>query len=239
MPQFFIKDLVLKDGTTVIRGDDFHHLVNVRRITQGNIINIRDLNGKGYKARVTELSGDEITLGILEETGACQCRIEINLYLCLIKGGGFESAIQKAVEVGVERIIPVVSERTIPDPMKKSGEKIERWNRIAIEAAKQCMRATIPEVVRPVHFNEAAGEPCPGIRLIAHPGAETGLHAFLLSVSEPDSVNILVGPEGGFSPREIELACEKSWVPVSCGPNHLRAETAAVVLPSLVLYHWG
>lgn len=239
MPQFFIKDPAFEGEKAVIRGEDFHHLVNVRRISKGDIISIRDICGKGFKAQVTDLGSDEITLSVLEKSGVETGYIEISLYMCIVKGSGFESAIQKAVEAGVDRIIPVISERTVPHPMKRISEKHERWKRIALEASKQSMRRTITDVSFPLHFPEAVMETYSEIKLIAHPGADIKLRSYLSSIPEPVSAAILVGPEGGFSRSEIELACGKFWVPVSCGSNHLRAETAAVVLPALVIYHWS
>jgi len=239
VPQFFIREGDLSGDTAFIRGDDCHHLVNVRRIRKGDMIKIRDAEGKGYIARISDINTTEIKLSVLEEYGPGPEPVEIYLYMCLIKGGNFDSMIQKAVEVGVERITPVVSERTVPDPVKKGNEKHVRWNRIALGAAKQCMRNTVPEIAFPLDFSEAITQTFTDIRIIAHPDAGTGLREYLSSRQKPDSVSILVGPEGGFSEREILSASEMGWMPVNCGATHLRAETAAVILPSLVLYHWS
>lgn len=239
MPQFFIKEHALAGAAAFIRGEDCHHLINVRRIMEGDVIKIRDISGKGYNALVADIKSHEIRLHVLEETHTVHEYIEISLYMCLIKGGNFDSAIQKAVEAGVDHIIPVISERTVPDPGKKANEKQQRWNRIALGAAKQCMRSSIPQVGLPLGFPEALNDTYSEMKIIAHPEADTKLHGYLSSVKKPDAVSILVGPEGGFTPGEIALACEKLWVPVNCGSNHLRAETAAVILPSLVIYHWS
>lgn len=239
VPQFFIREEDLSDGMAVIRGEDFHHLVHVRRVRKGDGIKIRDSKGKGYIARVSDMDSSQIRLTVIEEYDPSPEYIEISLFMCLIKGGNFESVIQKAVEVGVERIIPVISERTVPDPGKKINEKLERWNRIALGASKQCMRSTIPRICYPLDFSEAVKETSSEINIIAHPEAASGLREYLSSIDKPDSAGILVGPEGGFTEREIASAIDMKWVSVNCGATHLRAETAAVILPSLVLYHWS
>jgi 16S rRNA (uracil1498-N3)-methyltransferase len=239
MPQFFIRDEDFKGETAFIRGDDFHHLVNVRRVRKGERIRIRDASGKGYISMVSDITGSGIRLSVIEESGTVSEQVEVYIYMCLIKGGNFEYVIQKTVEVGVQRIIPVISERTVPDPGKKMDEKRERWNRIALGAAKQCLRSSIPQIGFPLDFSEAVKETFSDIKIIAHPEAGTGLREYLSRCRKPDSVSILVGPEGGFTEREIVSANEAGWVPVNCGTTHLRAETAAVILPSLVLYHWS
>lgn len=242
MPQFFIKEADISGQTVVLKGDDCHHLINVRRISAGDLLRLRSENGRGYTARVTDIERMEIRLDILEETAPGEGPVNILLYVALLKGGNFEFVLQKAVEVGVNRIIPVLSSRTVPDPGKKIEDKHERWNKIVSGAAKQCFRSSMPVLDYPLSFSDVLEKDISVMKLIAHPGALTELRDHLAlsgKTGKPDSVSLLVGPEGGFSESEISSASAHGWVPVNFGTTHLRAETAAVILPSLVIYHWS
>ncbi len=239
MPQFFIKDTDIDGTRAVIHGEDCHHLINVRRAKSGDLLRLRTENGKGYTARIKEIGRAEIILTLLEQTGSVEDTVDISLYMALIKGGNFEFVLQKAVEVGVNRIIPVISSRTVPDPAKKIDVKHERWSKIISGAAKQCFRNNIPEIDYPLTFSDAIKKDNSVMKLLAHPGAVTELRDYLSSSEKPETVSLLVGPEGGFTDQEISSASDKSWVPVNFGTTHLRAETAAVILPSLVIYQWS
>jgi len=239
VPQFFIKETDMADGKAVISGEDCHHLINVRRVKTGDLLRVRSESGKGYIARVSEIGRTEIFLTILEETGSNQSPVDISLYMALIKGGNFEFVLQKAVEVGVNRIIPVMSSRTVPDPAKKLDDKHARWSKIISGAAKQCFRSNMPRIEYPMSFSDAIKKDNSMMKLIAHPEAVTELRDYLSSSEKPESVSLLVGPEGGFSKTEISSASEKGWIPVNFGTTHLRAETAAIILPSLVIYQWS
>lgn len=239
MPQFFIDDADINGAKAVIRGDDSHHLINVRRIREGDLLRIRTLSGKGYITRVTGIDWGEVTVGILEENNSGQVTADITLYMSLIKGGNFEFVLQKAVEVGVNRIVPVMTSRTVPDPSKKAYDKLARWTRIVSAASKQCLRSNIPEVEMPVAFSEALKRDRSAMKLIAHPEALTELRDYLSSSEKPESASIFVGPEGGFSEGELNEASDAGWMPVNFGSTHMRAETAAVILPSLLIYHWS
>ena len=239
MPQFFIKEEDLNGDRAVIRGDDCHHLVNVRRVKTGDLLRLRSADGKGYTARISGIGAAEISLTLLAETVTNEEPVNISLYMALIKGGNFEFVLQKAVEIGVNRIIPVITSRTVPDPSKKIDDKLERWRKIISSAAKQCFRTNIPGIEYPLSFSETIKKDDSVIKLIAHPGSVTELRDFLSSSGKPGSVSLLVGPEGGFSDSEIISASGEGWIPVNFGATHLRAETAAVILPSLLIYQWS
>ncbi len=239
MPQFFIKESDIDGSETIIRGDDCHHLINVRRVKAGDVLRLRSDTGKGFTARVSEVGRSGVSLTILEETAALDEIVSISLYMALLKSGNFEFVLQKAVEVGVKRIVPVTSSRTVPDPGKKIDNKHERWSKIISGAAKQCFRSNMPLLELPLTFPDVLKKDDSVMKLIAHPGAVTELRDYLSSCDRPDSVSLLVGPEGGFTEAELNSASEKGWITVNFGTTHLRAETAAIILPSLVIYHWG
>lgn len=238
MPQFFIKSSDIREGRCVIGGDDFCHLTKVRRVRPGDRIEVRSDEGRLVTARIAVIGTDRLEAEILEERFAGAPSLEVALCLALLKGKNFDLAVQKATEVGVSRIIPVVTERAVAVPKKESSGKLERWRRIAAEAAKQCLRSDIPAIDDPRSFGDLMKVPPWDVRIIAHTGAERSFLHRHVPEGRP-AVSILVGPEGGFSPREIEDAEAAGWEPLRFGETQLRAETAAIVIPALVINLWG
>lgn len=239
MPRFFVKQQNFHDGNVYIEGDDFRHLVHVRRIKKGATLYMYDESGSLFYGVVAEISQKQVMVRIAGVYEKQVPGLNITLYMCLIKGGNFEYAVQKAAEVGVSRIIPVISERTVPDPDKKLELKTERWNRIAAEACKQCMRNSLVRVGLPVMFSDALLIDDSQLKLIGHPGAETDLKEYILLQQDFNTAGILIGPEGGFTAEELKSANDAGWTAVNFGFTHLRAETAAAVIPALVIYQRG
>jgi 16S rRNA (uracil1498-N3)-methyltransferase len=238
LPQFFIKDSDIDDTKAVIKGTECHHLINVRRVKIGDILDIKTGSGRGFKAEIINISHLEILLKLLEEIETVHNTIDITLYMSLLKGGNFEFVIQKTAEVGVNRIIPVYTSRTIPEIREKIEEKHKRWNKIALSAAKQCLRYNIPLIEYPLDFSDAVKDYSKSIKIAAHPGSGLELKKFLTLNDKPESASILIGPEGGFTDSEIDLAIEHGWNIVNFGRTNLRAETAAIIIPSLIIYQW-
>jgi 16S rRNA (uracil1498-N3)-methyltransferase len=237
MPQFFVTSSDISDGRCTIRGDDYHHLVGVRRAKHGDIIRLRDEMGNSLAARIELIDVDHLVAVIIGEHAAPDVPVDITLCLCLLKGGSFDLAIEKAVEVGVSRIIPVVSERTVPRPADPDS-KVRRWNRKTEEAAKQSLRERVPPVESVRSFGEVISGNGDHARIIAHPGALVSLKQHLRA-TRAGAVSLLVGPEGGFSPGELEAAAAEGWVAAGFGFSQLRAETAAAVLCGIIVYEWG
>ncbi len=240
MPRFFLKASNISGSRCVIDGNDFIHLSRVRRVKPGEEIDLRAPDGAALAAKILEIGDHSLTLEIIDKKA--EESISLNLTLCaaLLKGKKFDMVVQKAAETGVARIIPVASERTIPDIEDKEPRKLERWNRIASEAAKQCLRGSIPAVEHVRSFSGLIKEDLPGLKLLAHPGRESrGLKGFLKETVKTADMALLVGPEGGFSPGEIGLARGGGWIDVNFGLPQLRAETASMVLPAILMYEWG
>jgi 16S rRNA (uracil1498-N3)-methyltransferase len=150
--------------------------------------------------------------------------------------------LQKCTEVGVRRFVPVITERTIvrDDHAFREG-RLDRWVRILTEAAEQCQRGLIPELRAPVRFDRVLTDPEGGeLRLVGCPRPEGKSLAGLLARGEGlKAVALFIGPEAGFSDREMEAACAAGWAPFSLGRRILRTETAAVVASALVLHQLG
>jgi 16S rRNA (uracil1498-N3)-methyltransferase len=229
MPQFFVEEY--DETSALITGTDYHHLVDVRRIRQGERIMVRTPEGKGYNGTVVSVTDYGVKVELVEELEE-KPRLALDLYISLLKGKSFDTVIQKAVEVGVSRIIPMECTRSIVRVADLSEKKISRWHTIAQEAAKQSMARTIPLVGKPGRLIDLL----PGMEgtvLAAHP---EGKDFSLLDRGDGEKVSLLVGPEGGFAPEELELFNRNEVPIVSWGATVMRAETAGVVLPALVLY---
>lgn len=239
MPQFFINSSQIRGDRFIINGGDFHHLAGVRRVKPGTELNLRTEDGFSLTGVVEIIGKTELSGRILKREGSCI--LPVNLHLCagLLKGRKFDFVIQKAVELGVCSIIPVVTERTVPDLTGKEAGRTDRWRRIAFEAAKQSGRPGVPEVRDISPFKETISG-FNHTRILAHPDRGAGsLKDFIGKNEKSMDVALLVGPEGGFSASEIETAAGYGWDIVNFGFTCLRAETAALVLPAVIIYEWS
>lgn len=212
-------------GRFTIEGDEARHLVRVRRLGLGDRVELFDGRGAASTAEVTSVGRDRVELIVVGEPLADRvlpCRL--TLATAVPKGERFDWLVEKATELGVARLLPIVTERSVVDPR---AAKLERLRRHVIEAAKQCGRNRLMELDRPIPWATlvAAGEG--DVRLLAHPGG-------LVRGSWPlgrqaQSVILAVGPEGGFTDAEVNEARDRGWSIVGLGPTILRIETAGLV----------
>lgn len=236
--QFFV-DSVGSDNSIIITGKDFYHLTTVRRASLGDAIQIIDNNGIQYHATITQIDDGKIVAIITEKLHYPDIHVQCTLCTALLKGKKFDLVIQKAVEIGVKQIIPVVTQHTIPDVSGKEDKKVERWQLIASEASKQCLRKEVPPVHSVMPFEDVIKLP-KEIGIMAHADPKSiNLRKFLKEQIKHNNVMLLIGPEGGFSKKEVEIARQYDWFVLYNGATQLRAETAAIVLPAIILYEWG
>ena len=201
--------------------EEKHHVHKVLRGRGGDRIEIVDSAGRLF---VAELTGDGAAQ-VLEERSVSDClEGEIILYQAVPKGRHMDLVVEKATELGGGRIVPLVTERSVVKLSEQDG-KVGRWRRVVEAAARQCLRLQIPEVTEAVSFSEAVREE--GERgLLLH--NEAGLPSLEDAVTGGE-VSLFVGPEGGFSERELEAARSAGLSLTSLGPYRLRSETAGIV----------
>ncbi|MBN2041459.1 MAG: 16S rRNA (uracil(1498)-N(3))-methyltransferase [Spirochaetes bacterium] len=239
MPQFFVKSSDIIDGNIAIRGDDSGHLRKVRRVKPGDAINIRVDDGTLVNAVVNQIYPDHITASIKDRVESNRPAIDLTLYAGLLKGKMFDFVLQKATETGVSRIVPVVTKRTVP----LVNEKKIRWEKIMENAAKQCMRSDIPVIDNVKDFDEVISGDNSEVRIIAHTQAGNGsIRDYLASAvnkKKDAGISILIGPEGGFTEEEVRKAEENNWMRFAFGFTALRAETAAIVIPAIIIHEWS
>lgn len=246
MSRFFVSksDIDTINGKISITGDDVKHIKNVLRMSPGESIVVCDGEGIDYAARLVSVEKDIVTAAIDETLkNIAEPDVYITLFQGIPKSDKMDFIIQKSVELGVSRIVPVITERTVVrfDNQKDMENKRVRWQRICMEAAKQCSRGRIPEVALPVRFQEA-------VKLAAAAGAgiipyekETakGIKSFLKDNNNSGNISVFIGPEGGFSEKEAEYAAGAGIQPVTLGPRILRTETAGMAVISIIMYEIG
>ncbi|MBI5193486.1 MAG: 16S rRNA (uracil(1498)-N(3))-methyltransferase [Nitrospirae bacterium] len=242
MPNFFIKKSSIKDNRIELTGDVLHHLRDSLRIKTGEQISCVDEEGTGYTIKVSVLRRELLTGEIIsKEEHDKRTSLHINLVQSLPKGPKFDFIIQKSTELGVTTITPVVSERSVVKLEKERGEgKHLRWERIALEAAQQSGRRDIPDISQPAILRDflSSYAKC-DLNLLLWEGEKIKrIKDVLRNAGEVKSVTILVGPEGGFSDKEVELAVSSGFIPVSLGELILRTETAPIVALSILQYEF-
>ena len=240
MPRFFIQETAEIGSTITLTGDDAHHISYSLRMASGEEITITDGAGNGFLCRLDTLDGTRVTASVLSKIeNAGESPIEVHLFQAYPKSDKLELIIQKAVELGVSAITPFESERCIKRPKAdKIEHHLQRQEKIAVEAAKQCGRGVLPKVYAPISFDEmlkeAASYP---LALFCHPSGDTvSLKATLKAHPDVRRIAIVVGSEGGFSETEFERAKKEGLIPTGLGARVLRCETAPMFLLSAISY---
>lgn len=248
MRRFFVEEKDIKENQVTIKGDEARHIVQVLRLKERDKIKVFTGKGKEYLTEIIQASKKEVIGKILKESKLdTEPPIEITLVQGLPKFDKMDLIVQKATELGVKRIIPVITQRTIIR-LNKEKAKVRRirWQRIALEAAKQSSRAIIPEVREAIPFIQALDNlNRESLNLIPwEEETSTRLKEVLKHhtshIPHPTShITVFIGPEGGFTPEEVRAAKKKGAIPVSLGPRLLRTETAGLVTLAMILYELG
>ena len=217
-----------------LEAEEALHCVKVLRHKIGDIIHVIDGQGTLYECLLTECSPKGATAQIISETpGWGSHPYNLTLAVCPTKNNDrFEWFVEKAVELGVDRIVPVIGDRS-----ERKVYKIDRAVRIALSAAKQSLKAAVPEIADPVSVKEfIRGTTGQGLRLIAYcfEGEQRRISIKEALSGGATDITVLIGPEGDFSPEEVTLALESGFLPVHLGPSRLRTETAAVTAAEAV-----
>ncbi len=234
-PQYFVDPP--KGDELLISGDDARHLTLVRRAAPGDMIRAGDGAGHVYQGRIDSISDIGVLVKIVEESTFQRPSPRITVIHGLAKGEKVDSAVPKLVELGVDEIVIFMAGRSVPRwDERKASAALQRWRKIALEAAKQSHRAYLPEVRGPLNLTEAVVA-CKGHALVAVVGASASLSQGLATGSE--DLVLVVGPEGGLGPDEVAAFEAGGATPVSLGSQILRTETAVVAIASAALFATG
>ena len=241
-----MEDQEAQDGFLTLDKDNSHYISQVLRMKEGEELIVVLGGGVEALCEVNELSKDSVMLKIKDtHTSVSEPAIRITLYQSVSKGERMELTIQKCVELGVTKIVPVFSSRCVvrPDEPKKQKSKTDRWQKIALEAARQSGRGIIPEVTEPVAFREAVKAAGESADIVLFPWEEEHgltLKEALTQVNKDDisEVAVFIGPEGGFEEGEAEIARDNGARPVTLGKRILRTETAGPAVLAMLLYQF-
>lgn len=241
MYMFFVEPRQIAGGRVTITGPDVNHIRNVLRMKPGEVVRISDEKDFCGQCRVEELSEDQILLTVEEEAASTELPAEVTLFQGLPKGDKMEWIIQKNTELGIRRIVPVAMKRSVVKlDAKKAASKVARWQAIAESAGKQSGRTRLPEVASVMTYAEALKEAADyDLLLLPYESAE-GMEAArrLLQSAVPGMrIGILIGPEGGFEPAEVEAAVAAGWQVLSLGRRILRTETAGMTVMASLMLH--
>ena len=240
MPRFFLDRGQIGEDSLVLRGDDAHHISYSLRMAVGDEITVCDEEGTEYLCALSAFDGDTVTASILSrQAGQTESPVNIRLYMAYPKGDKLETVVQKAVELGASRILPFESERCVKRPhAEKAAKQTARLTRIATEAAKQCGRSRLPSVSTPVSFSDVMKDDAQ-LRILCYEGeGAESLRALLEERAMPQTVSVVIGSEGGFSPAEASAAKEAGFLLANLGPRILRCETAPEFALTALCYRW-
>ncbi|TYO98105.1 16S rRNA (uracil1498-N3)-methyltransferase [Geothermobacter ehrlichii] len=234
MRRFFVDPQLLQDDLVSLPPEILRHL-QVLRMEQGDRICLLDGAGLLCEARLLRIDRQKALAGIEKRCRVSETALSVTLFQGLPKGDKFELVLQKGTEIGISDFVPVLCRRS---QVKTPGRRMQRWNRIVAEAARQSGRNLLPRLSSPLELAAGLAGCDADLRLVPWEEATTPL-AERLPATPPRSAALLIGPEGGLSPEEIELATAYGFQPVSLGPRILRTETAGFVVAGILQYLYG
>ena len=244
MYQFFVEpnQINLNEKNVIIRGGDVNHIKNVLRMKVGDELNVSNgQDGKEYRCGIAALEEDCIVceLRFVKENNV-ELPAKVYLFQGLPKADKMELIVQKAVELGVDTVIPVAAKRCVLKlDDKKAAAKIARWQGIAEAAAKQSKRSVVPEVTDVMNFSQAVKKAADmDVRIIPYELAEgmEKTREIISSLRPGQDIAVFIGPEGGFEDSEIQMAVENGIEPITLGKRILRTETAGMTVLSWIMY---
>jgi len=243
LPRFLASDLDPASHTASLSAEEAHHLTHVLRLRFGDEIAVFDGNGREYRARIERVSRDGAQVHLLEEISAApEPSVRLTLAQAVLKGDKMEDVVRDATMMGVAAIEPVITAHTtVRMKALTEGQASDRWRRIAVASAKQCRRAVLPVVGNGTTFEEWVVQDTAEMRLmLVEPTVSVEGHPVAtVQGRRPASATLIVGPEGGWSQEEIEIAVRAGWVPITLGRRTLRADAVAIVAIGILQFLWA
>jgi len=243
MRRFFIDENAVTDNTALVTGNLFCPMTRVLRLKIGTRVILSDGKGRRHVGSIASIGKECLTVSItrsLTEPEKTSGPL-LALFQGLPKGSKMEFILQKCTELGADSFVPFLSERTVARlPKEREAERLERWSRVIRESARQSARTSLP-LLSPVRdFSEIVGTADQTVKLLLWEEEKSNrLRSVLDSLPRPDSVALLVGPEGGLSRGEVASAESWGFIPVTLGTRILRTETAGMALLSILQFYWG
>lgn len=240
MSRFYAPPSAVKGGKIYAGKEESRHISNVMRLKEGDEVIVFDGSGKEYAGRIESIKNRgaiiDIEKTIAPAAGPC---VRVALAQALIKKDKMDYIVEKATELGIAEIIPLETGRAVARPDKAAhGRKLERWRRMAIEAAKQCGRRDLPKIEKINAFDEILNL-FPMYDMVLMPclsGETVSLNEAITRVKDPKDILLMIGPEGDFTPGEIGQARQKGALLVSLGGLVLKSDTAALAALAMLNY---
>ena len=243
MARFFVPKKNLRETRGLIDGQEFRHLKKVLRLGPGDLITVFDDSGWEHDAVIRKLSAEQGEIEILRsyEAGR-ESPLQMTLGVALTKGEKMDFVVEKATELGVQKIVPFTSTFAVPKlDAGKIAARTARWRKIALSATKQCGRTRVPEILPICRFETLVkSDSAQALKLLFwEDEQQQSISQAREKYPQAESLLLAIGPEGGFESQEVELAKSHGFELVHIGRRILRAETAAVAALSLVQFLWG
>ena len=242
--RFMVNSRTIRDGYASFDGDIYNHMVRVLRLGTGDAVQLADEKGTVHFGTINQVAKEWVAVKIISSCPVAQsdsAAPRITICQALPKGDKIDLILQKGTELGAHDFWLFGGRRSVAkirDDQQKN--KLERWNRITAEAARQCGRTDIPAVTWRPSAVEASNDTGQELRLILWEGErEHSLKDVLSAGGKPSSVIVAIGPEGGFDPLEVRHFSQHGFQPVSLGSRILRTETASIAILSIIQYIWG
>ncbi|WP_224984294.1 16S rRNA (uracil(1498)-N(3))-methyltransferase [Geomonas agri] len=243
MRSFFLGDNPVSDGEATVTGELYRHMARVLRLKQGTEVELVDNDGRRHSGVIEEVGAKSLTvrIAVTSAAPAPETGLRITLYQGLPKGDKLDLILQKCTELGIAEVVTFDGARSV---VKLRGEKTAvkqaRFEKIVQEAARQCGRNSAPQVAIGGSLKEVLRDAPQTVKLLLWEGEEkTTLRQCMERYKAPESVAVVVGPEGGLSPEEVAAALACGFTPVTLGKRILRTETAGLALVSILQFHWG
>ena len=242
--RFMINSRDIRDGYASFDGDIYNHMVRVLRLGTGDAVQLADEKGMVHFGTINQVAKEWVAVKIISSCLAVENNStapRITICQALPKGNKIDLILQKGTELGAHEFLLFGGRRSVAKIRDdQQNSKLERWNRITTEAARQCGRPDIPVVIWKQSAVEAANDTGRELQLILWEGErENSLKDALSEGGRPSSVIVAIGPEGGFDPLEVRHFSQHGFQPVSLGSRILRTETASIAILAIMQYRWG
>ena len=242
MARFYVPQPRIEKGMLKVEGEEVKHIKKVLRLRAGDEVAVFDGLGREFEGTIVEEGLSSVVIRVQNVLSSKRdSPVEVTLAQSLLKGEKMDYLIQKATELGVKDVIPFLSSRSVPllDKLGKLKRQ-HRWEKIAIEASKQCGRGVVPKIESLQDYSDMLRTASPNtLRLILWEREGTKLKQIFERSKERKKVFFIIGPEGGFSQEEVEEAKRAGFIPVTLGRRILRAETASLCFLSILQYERG
>ncbi len=239
--RFYATPSKFTEASVMLDTEESHHLTRVLRLSEGARVFVFDGEGVEYECEVSRIAKREVELNLLRRLDdVVESPLRLTLAQALTRGDKFDWVIQKTTELGVTRIVPIVTEYSdIKRAEERAEQRLQRWRRISLEALKQCGRRRLVEICDPKPFDDFCGSTVSDECLIFSERGGESLREIAVNLQGVNQISLCVASEGGWSERELRKAESSGFKPVSLGSRILRTETAAIVAVSLAQHLFG